>query len=200
MTRGCGGTLSSVVHAFGPSFPTIPPRASHYSRHEKRCPLVFQLSPFNHDRCQVQFKSFLECLLASPGTLVNEFSNDRIFFEDSLPVNVQSHCPEILALYSSHSSSRSFFQGLRGSNYRFERFRRLPSSARRSSFAADLLEVILDRSDHPIERSSFVDFTKFCEERSSRTTTDKLLKRYSLLPPDIFNAPTTFSSHHRSRS
>lgn len=109
MTRGCGGTLSSVVHAFGPSFPTIPPRASHYSRHEKRCPLVFQLSPFNHDRCQVQFKSFLECLLASPGTLVNELSNDRIFFEDSLPVNVQSHCPEILALYSSHSSSRSFF-------------------------------------------------------------------------------------------
>ena len=124
-------------------------------------------------------------------------SSSRIPYRLTFNLTVRKSSRCILAIAPL---ALSFFQGLRGSNYRFERFRRLPSSARRSSFAADLLEVILDRSDHPIERSSFVDFTKFCEERSSRTTTDKLLKRYSLLPPDIFNAPTTFSSHHRSRS
>lgn len=211
MIRGCGGTLSLVVHAFGPSFRRIPPRASHYSTRET---LSFGL-PIEPFQSRSLSSSILESFssVCSPttslGTLINEHellnnSTTLIVFEDrdSLPVNVQSYCPEIL-VYSSHSSASFlslslFFFKVQATRYRFERFRCLPSNARRSSFAADLLKVILDRSDHPIEISSFVDLTKLCGERSSRTT-DKLLKRsYSLLPPDIFSAPITFSSHRNA--
>lgn len=58
-------------------------------RHEKRCPLVFQLSPFNHDRCQVQFKSFSSVCspTTSPGTLINEheLSNNRSSSRIAIP-------------------------------------------------------------------------------------------------------------------
>lgn len=62
MIRGCGGTLSLVVHAFGPSFRTIPPRASHYSTRET---LSFGLpiEPFQSRSLSSSIQIVLECLL-----------------------------------------------------------------------------------------------------------------------------------------
>lgn len=138
MIRGCGGTLSLVVHAFGPSFRTIPPRASHYSTRET---LSFGLpiQPFQStDRCQVQFKSFSSVCspTTSPGTLINELSNNltssripyRLTFTFNLTVRKSSRC--ILAI-APHPCS-SFFLRFKRLDSRFERLRRLPSNARRA--------------------------------------------------------------------
>ena len=121
MIRGCGGTLSLVVHAFGPSFRTIPPRASHYSTRET---LSFGLpiEPFQSRSLSSSIQIVLECLLT------DDVSGDvdqraralkqPIVFEDrdSLPINfhVQSHCPEILVLYSSHNSASLLFLSFKG--------------------------------------------------------------------------------------
>lgn len=121
MIRGCGGTLSLVVHAFGPSFRTIPPRASHYSIRET---LSFGLpiEPFQSRSLSSSIQIVLECLLTDDvsGNVDQRARalKQPIVFEDrdSLPINfhVQSHCPEILVLCSSHNSASLLFLSFKG--------------------------------------------------------------------------------------
>lgn len=123
MIRGCGGTLSLVVHAFGPSFRTIPPRASHYSTRET---LSFGLpiEPFQSRSLSSSIQIVLESahrrrLRGRWSTSTSSQTTERpIVFEDrdSLPINfhVQSHCPEILVLYSSHNSASLLFLSFKG--------------------------------------------------------------------------------------
>lgn len=126
MIRGCGGTLSLVVHAFGPSFRRIPPRASHYSTREN---VVLWSSNWALSiTIVVKFNSNRSRVSAHRRRLWGRWSTSTssqttlIVFEDhdSLPVNVQSYCPEIL-VYSSHSSASLLSLSL----FFFFRFKRL---------------------------------------------------------------------------